>query len=551
MGNALISPFGDLLKHYIEINYIQFDDKKLNLLVYSCVSIIISFLLSTVLNISSFKDIYNYIVWFITYRILKIEHRIILTNANTTPYSPEIPLLSDKGRLDASVFSFYDLYDHQQQWFLEIVGFKLARNHSGSTTSYVHTSIYTFNIPDITIENQKVKLQVTRKTFNSYFKSKGDNYKIIAFIDGYYILIDISSLNTKKKNDDEEDNSIRLLSNNVRALNIFMDSIQKDITENKHLLKKAGTSGLEVFEYNTKSGSLNVLGEVKSNQTFDNFISHKKNYIIKKMDGFLNDTLYDSNLSIENNLGLLVNGPYGTGKSHLVSAIANYLKMNILVVKLSGLTKSDFSTIMKLAQTHKCIISFEEFDSLISDFLEHNKGDQTADLQMKIQMISAQINSCVDKEAIKPLVDQMKEMMENSNSNRLTYDAFLTIISGLISVTGRVMIATTNFPEKIPKALLRAGRFDIPIHLGKFNENEIREWICKVYNPNDRELQVIAKKHFTSDKYTPSELNMKALEYKNVIDIIDVLTKDQNRGSMLSGNDSYDGYNGFDSFNEY
>lgn len=532
MGNPFIDPFMDLLKYHIQSNYINYDDNKLNMLLYSCLSIVISIIISITINIASGQDILNYTIWFIKYRIFRIQHRVILTNANNTPYSPDIPMTTDKGRLDVSNFTFYDLYDNQQKWFLEIIGLKLYKNHSGNNSTYVYNTIYKFNIPDIIAENQNQKLNVSRKTFNSYFKSKGDNYKIIAFVDGYYILIDITSLNTKKKNEDEDENSIRLISNNTKALNTFMEIIQKDIDENKYIFKKAGTSGLEVFEFSSKTGSLTVLGEVKAKQTFDNFISYKKKYIIKKLDSFKNETLYDSKLSIENNLGILINGPYGTGKSHLISAIANYLKMNILVVKLSGMSKSDFVLIMKLAQTHNCIISFEEFDSLISDFLENNKSDQTADLQMKMQIISNQINACSDKELIKPLVEQMKELMENSNSNRLTYDSFLTIISGLISVSGRVMIATTNFPEKIPKALLRAGRFDIPIYLGKFNDDEIKEWLCKVYNPDEKEKDIIEKKHFPKDKYTPAQLNMKTHEYNNINDIIDNLTKDNGDGGL-------------------
>ena len=42
---------------------------------------------------------------------------------------------------------------------------------------------------------------------------------------------------SKKKNDEDEDNSIRLLSNNINALNIFMEYIQKEIDNNKMLMK--------------------------------------------------------------------------------------------------------------------------------------------------------------------------------------------------------------------------------------------------------------------------------------------------------------------------
>jgi len=538
MGNILIAPFTDLLKHYIEVNYIKFEDKKLNLLTYACMSIIVSYLISCVFNITSLKETYQHIKWFFTYRILRIKYQKVLCNADDTPYSPKFAILNDKGRIDTSTLSFYDLYDEQHKYFLEFISQLLYKNHYGSNT-YVRTSIYSFETSNISVEKQYPKLQVSRKTFNSYFKSEGENLKVIAYINGYYILIDISAFNNKKRNDDDDENIIRLLSNNRDALNIFMDIIQTFINENNTVFRKVGSSGLEVLEYNTKTGSLVSLGDVKAKQTMDSFISRHKQSILSKLDAFKNENLDENNPYIENNLGFLLHGFCGTGKSHLASAIANHLKMNILVVRLSGLTKSDFAAIMKLSKTGKYIISFEEFDILLTDFLEHNKIDQIADLQMRIQMLSAQINSCTDKELVAPLVEQMKQLMENSSSNKLTYDSFLTELSGLISVSGRVMIANTNFPEKLPKALLRPGRFDINIHLGKFNENEMKEWLVKMYKPNDRELQVINKKHFPADKYTPAQLNIMALEYKNIIDMIDVLTKDNNRNEMLSNGDSF------------
>ena len=115
------------------------------------------------------------------------------------------------------------------------------------------------------------------------------------------------------------------------------------------------------------------------------------------------------------------------------------------------------------------------------------------------------------------------------------------------------MIATTNFIDKIPKALLRPGRFDIVLHLGHFNDTEIKELLIKLYKPISEDLRLIKKTHFPSDKYTPAYLIMKANEYNNLQDLITVLIKNNNCGSGSgsgNGNGNGNGYgngNGNDS----
>ena len=79
MAEVLLSPFIDLTKHYIQINYITFVDNKLNLLVYSCLTIIITFLVKTICNYKNFITQIYYIRWFI---LIGVNHHI---NVSTTP----------------------------------------------------------------------------------------------------------------------------------------------------------------------------------------------------------------------------------------------------------------------------------------------------------------------------------------------------------------------------------------------------------------------------------------------------------------------------------
>jgi SpoVK/Ycf46/Vps4 family AAA+-type ATPase len=81
--------------------------------------------------------------------------------------------------------------------------------------------------------------------------------------------------------------------------------------------------------------------------------------------------------------------------------------------------------------------------------------------------------------------------------NALTLDTILTVLDGVNEHRGRVIIATTNHLDKIDPALMRAGRFDLKINLGKFNCEEIREMLSIMFGPSE----MIQKAEFPDGKF--------------------------------------------------
>ena len=69
--------------------------------------------------------------------------------------------------------------------------------------------------------------------------------------------------------------------------------------------------------------------------------------------------------------------------------------------------------------------------------------------------------------------------------------AFLqSLLDGMGDSSSRVILASTNYPERIPPALMRPGRFDIQLHLGRFKGDQIRELLrlMFVWQAPDAEL---------------------------------------------------------------
>lgn len=540
MSEQLIIVIGDLIKHTISLNHIKYEDQKLNLLLYAFLSLVVSSILKLIFNYDTFREQINYAKWILTYKIYNKLYNIqTIVYPCNKEYEQYSPFIMDKDKSDRNKLKQYELCNVNKRYFLETLGFRLEKHRSSNKNmEHACTYIYNFTLNDNSIENKPTKVNVTYATFNNYFESKAKDLKVIAFINGYYIFIDITAFNTR----DEDD--LRIMSVNREALDLFMSIVQSDINEHKELLSQHNGS-LEIIEYDRKNGDIKV-GNVKPFLGFNDYISKYKMMLLRKLDAFTNGNLYKNNCHFENNLGLLLHGTYGTGKTFLITAIANYLKRSIYVINFTKIkTKTEFRAIMSRSNIDKYIFSLDEIDYVLSSLLNTDKSEQTADIRFQIQGLSVQIAACNDADAKQLLIEKMKILMESGNSDELTYEFLLSELSGLSSVNGRIMIATTNFIDKIPKALLRPGRFDIVLHLGHFNDTEIKELLIKLYKPISEDLRLIKKTHFPSDKYTPAYLIMKANEYKNLHDLITVLIKNNNCGS---GNDNDSSITNYDDY---
>jgi len=530
----IITVLGDLLKHVTITYYIKFEDQKMNLLIYPLITIVITYILNIIFDYKSFTEQINYLKWHFTYKILNRTKIIYPCNTEIRHYSPfdekiDIP--------DSKTMSYIILVNDgdnkDKQHLLNSLGLRLEKHYSGNSSGFTSPSYYSFKIDES--NHQHKKIRVNKKTFGLYFESKGDAFKVIAFINGYYILIDIknysdgfANANSNTNIDDEEFyDHITLYCKSREALDVFMNIVSRDVEENKHILLP-NEHKLKVVEYDRKNKNTLMIGLVKRALTFENYVSRHKKSLLKSLDAFKNNKLYEGNPYIENNLGLLLYGDPGTGKSFIISAVANYLQRNIYTINFTKIkTKSEFRNIMSLDNIAKNVFSFDEFDILLSTLLDNDRGDKNADIRSQIQALSVQINNCNDKDTKHILIEQMKTLMDNGSSDELTLDFLLSEMSGLSSVTNRVIIATTNFIDKIPIALLRAGRFDIKVHLDKFNEEEIYELLTKLYKPkpNSEEYRIIKNAKLPGNKYTAAKLISMYQSNTKIQDMISVLGK--------------------------
>lgn len=135
---------------------------------------------------------------------------------------------------------------------------------------------------------------------------------------------------------------------------------------------------------------------------------------------FLDSQSWYNERGIPYRRGYLLEGPPGSGKTSIVTAIATEVELNVCVLALSSTTMSD-------------------------DVLRRLMGDMPSGSILLLEDIDALFKG---REAIK------------GTARGITFSGLLNAIDGIATKNGRILFMTTNHPEKLDPALIRPGRVD-------------------------------------------------------------------------------------------
>lgn len=93
---------------------------------------------------------------------------------------------------------------------------------------------------------------------------------------------------------------------------------------------------------------------------------------------------------------------------------------------------------------------------------------------------------------------------KTENNDLITLSSLLNILDGTLELPGRMMIITSNFPEKLDSALIRPGRIDLILELGRASANTIKEMYESFYTTK---MEIDTLDTLPNDKWTPAEIN--------------------------------------------
>jgi hypothetical protein len=247
-------------------------------------------------------------------------------------------------------------------------------------------------------------------------------------------------------------------------------------------------------------------------KTFDNVFFNNKEVLLKKLDYFLNNEEKYKIKGIPYNIGFLFYGNPGCGKTSCIKAISNYTNRHVVEINLKQIdTCGDFIDIFynemmddDCIPHNKKIIVLEDIDCMI-DIIKsrENENNENLDLQEKKTDFDSILSLLLDKSEKKFKRD-----------DKLTLSCILNTIDGILENYGRILIITTNYIDRLDKALIRPGRIDM-----KVNFTNATNKMCRDIIENFFEQELSSDIVFPDYKYTPAEVLEICSLYQDDIDI--------------------------------
>jgi hypothetical protein len=222
---------------------------------------------------------------------------------------------------------------------------------------------------------------------------------------------------------------------------------------------------------------LSFSGFVNVHKTFDGLYVDEKEQIMTIVDKFVNKKMYPGNLHLDNKLGILLHGPPGTGKSGFVSCLANKLGRSIMLIDSINVERNIIiSAINDNKKTH--IIVLDEIDKLLETFDGLKDND--------LGSIFTASNEAEREKIINSLASKTASSTKKKEMSDITF--LMKLLDSFGDDTDRIVVATTNHPEKIPSALVRPGRFDKIVCLTYCSLQMFTDIVRQVYDDIDQIL---------------------------------------------------------------
>ena len=245
-----------------------------------------------------------------------------------------------------------------------------------------------------------------------------------------------------------------------------------------------------------------------TNRTFSTVFFEKKEEFIKNFNFFLNNKDWYNKKGIPYHYGLLLHGPPGCGKTSIIKSILNHTNRNAVVIPLNRVkTCGELENIFfqteindKNIPTDNRIYIFEDIDCLC-DVIKERESDDFDSLSFKKEE-----NKILNQfELFSKLADGTTKQT-NKIDDELNLSCVLNIFDGILEMPGRIIILTTNYPDKIDKALLRPGRIDMNIEMKKASKTIIYEILASFYDIDINEIIILCNNEILDYKLTPAQV---------------------------------------------
>jgi len=216
-------------------------------------------------------------------------------------------------------------------------------------------------------------------------------------------------------------------------------------------------------------------------------------------------------------MGFMFYGDPGCGKTSTIKAMANYTQRHIVSIPLNKIrtVKELLNLFYNVKMNHKDIplhrrlYVLEDIDAADLQEIVGERSVKEKDANEDDYGINKEkVDSGIDLSLLNVLKGSSamanKAIMGQKVVAKLTLASILEVLDGVMEMDGRMLIITTNYPEKLDKALIRPGRIDMKVHFGPMSSKNILEMYENYFEnevPSDFDTSMLPE-----SKWTPAEV---------------------------------------------